>query len=94
MEWCVFLGMCLINLGTHQKVLLRLLECCFDDLNQQQISFQMEKVSFTQFKQLVLIVLITLTSPPTGLWILVVNLWPFPEGSYLSTSRLVTEHGL
>lgn len=69
MEWCVFLGMCLINLGTHQKVLLRLLECCFDDLNQQQTSFQMEKVSFTQFKQLVLIVLITLTSPQvSGSW--------------------------
>lgn len=54
----------------------------------------MEKVSFTQFKQLMLTVLITLTRPPTGLWILVVNLWPFPEGSYLSTIGLVTEHGL
>lgn len=51
MEGHVILGMCLINLGTHQKVLLKLLECCFDDLNQQQTSFQMEKDLFTQFKK-------------------------------------------
>lgn len=45
----------------------------FDDLNQQQTNFQMEKISFTQFKELVLIVLISLNNNPqtSGSWWLI-----------------------
>lgn len=55
----MLLSMCWLNLETHQKVLMSSLECCLDDLNWQQSSFQLEKISFTQCKQSVLIVLIT-----------------------------------
>lgn len=47
----MFLSVCFTHLGTNQKILVRPLKSCFHDLSWQQTSFQLEEVSFSQFKQ-------------------------------------------
>lgn len=93
MKGCIFLIMCLINPGIHQKVPVTPLEYYFDDLNWQQTSLPFEKASFNPFKQEMLIVQITLNNHHHRPLRPGVIPWLFLEGSHPAINRPFSEHG-